>query len=210
MSELYCTNCGKLHESESEFCEYCGYDLKVALQRFKERKEQETTSEIEESIPIEKEEKEATGMEFYEQIKRGEKKRSRFEDPLKEKKVRRIPSNKVKWAFRILFILTTVISCVSLFLMLHFFDSDFFDYFFGAFMIVICLFPIILIPFVIIESRVKTRGRSSCSCEGYRSTPDCSGCGDCGQCAECANCNAIFSGISFIINLVFLLFSRKK
>ena len=39
LEQLFCTNCGKLHESESETCEYCGYNMKEAIQRFKERKE---------------------------------------------------------------------------------------------------------------------------------------------------------------------------
>ena len=38
MSELYCANCGKVHESESKFCEYCGFDLKEAILRFKQRR----------------------------------------------------------------------------------------------------------------------------------------------------------------------------
>ncbi|NPD88917.1 MAG: hypothetical protein HGN29_09330 [Asgard group archaeon] len=38
MSELYCANCEKLHESESRFCEYCGFDLKEAILRFKQKR----------------------------------------------------------------------------------------------------------------------------------------------------------------------------
>ena len=79
MSELFCTKCSKLHESQSEFCEYCGYDLKVAIQRFKEREELVKIKNTEDSSSDEVKEKDATGMEFYEQIKEGEKRRKKYE-----------------------------------------------------------------------------------------------------------------------------------
>lgn len=69
MSELFCTKCGKLHESESEVCEYCGYNLKEAFERFKTKKNGVKNGHITDSSKEEIEEKEATGMEFYERIK---------------------------------------------------------------------------------------------------------------------------------------------
>ena len=51
MSELHCSNCGKLHESDSKNCEYCGNDLKEAILRFKQRR---LPIKYAESIPSQK------------------------------------------------------------------------------------------------------------------------------------------------------------
>lgn len=79
MSELFCTKCGKLHESESEFCEYCGYDLKEAIRRFKEKKFSERAEKNKAADHDELKEKELQGMEFYKHIKKTEKRRRQKE-----------------------------------------------------------------------------------------------------------------------------------
>ncbi len=79
MSELFCTKCGKVHESQSEFCEYCGYDLKLAIQRFKEKQICEKHEEKLPPLETSKETKELQGMDFYHHIKKTEKQRRKRE-----------------------------------------------------------------------------------------------------------------------------------
>ena len=38
MSGIYCPQCGKLHESEGKFCEYCGYDLEDVILQYKDKR----------------------------------------------------------------------------------------------------------------------------------------------------------------------------
>jgi hypothetical protein len=79
MSELFCTKCGKLHESQSEFCEYCGYSLKEAIQRFKEKEMSKKHEEKLPSLETTKEAKELQGMDFYHHLKKTEKQRRKRE-----------------------------------------------------------------------------------------------------------------------------------
>ncbi len=37
MVKIYCSECGKLHESESKFCQHCGHDLEGAILRYKQK-----------------------------------------------------------------------------------------------------------------------------------------------------------------------------
>ena len=57
MSELFCANCGKVHESESKFCEYCGFDLKEAILRFKQK---QLPIKYDESLPSQQKKEQAT------------------------------------------------------------------------------------------------------------------------------------------------------
>jgi uncharacterized OB-fold protein len=36
--QVFCPECGKAHESESKFCQYCGYDLEAAILRYKNKR----------------------------------------------------------------------------------------------------------------------------------------------------------------------------
>ena len=80
MSGVYCSNCGKLHESNNKECLFCGHNLEKEILRYKQKRlpvdyEQSLNSSTDEG----KEEK-ATGMEFYKQIKKAEKRRKKYGD----------------------------------------------------------------------------------------------------------------------------------
>ena len=82
---LYCTSCGKLHESESKFCQYCGYDLESAILRFKGKR---LPIKFDQSLPPEEKDKELEGMEFYKQVI---KKEPPIDDAEYTGKIRKIP-----------------------------------------------------------------------------------------------------------------------
>ena len=80
MSGVYCSNCGKLHESNNKECQFCGKNLEKEILRYKQKRLPVDYKQSLISSTDQAKDEEATGMEFYKQIKKGEKRRKKYGD----------------------------------------------------------------------------------------------------------------------------------
>ena len=62
MSEIFCSNCGKIHKTAEKQCEYCGTDLADKILRYKESK---LPIKYEQSISPEKQNDQRTTFGFF-------------------------------------------------------------------------------------------------------------------------------------------------
>lgn len=198
MSNLYCTKCGKLHESMNETCDYCGYNMKSALKRFKER---DLSSEEELT-----EGKETSTIISYQPIKESQTK-TNYVSPIKTegKKIRKPPSMNLVWAFRILIFISIAGFIVSTIMM---FASELggqlCEISFAGFFIFGGLTVVLLIPVWILESLTRTEGRSLCYVERRRHRTDCEECMDCFDCCPGRTCTSM----NFLVLFALLLFKK--
>ncbi len=75
MTKLHCVSCGKVHNSNNRYCEFCGYDLEDEILRFKQKQLPIKYENSKTSQKASEEGKQLQGMEFYQHIKKTEKRR---------------------------------------------------------------------------------------------------------------------------------------
>ncbi|MHA1954747.1 MAG: hypothetical protein ACW96U_12455 [Candidatus Heimdallarchaeaceae archaeon] len=220
MKEIFCPNCGQIHKSEGQFCEYCGNDLEKVILQFKQ-----------DQLPIRYQAAERT--QTYQQ------------GPVSQQRPERVSGGRRSSSARISSIIFMIASGVILIL---YFFTGFLPTF--IFYVLIGIFGVSFLISSMISSAVNPRRhyrRSSycygpCYCSGNEcdscdacssSGCDCGdcgggcgdcgdcggGCGDCGDCAggcgDCGDCaggcgDCTHNKLGFFVALFYLIFSKNE
>jgi hypothetical protein len=183
----------------NDTCDFCGYDMKEAMQRFKERGKSDQEEGTEE---------ESTTIISYQPVKEEQTKTTKYVSPIKTEgqKIRKAPNKNLVWAFRILIFISIAGFIVSTIMM---FSSELGGQLCEISLIGFLLFAgltvLLLIPVWILESLTRSEGRSLCYAERRRQKTDCEECMECFDCCPGTACTSM----SFAFSLITLMFSRR-
>lgn len=209
MKDIFCPNCGQVHKSEGQFCEYCGNNLEKVILQFKQ-----------DQLPIRYQAAERT--QTYQQ------------GPVDQQA--RVSGGRRSSSARIFSLIFMIAAGVILFLYFYTgYFSDFIFYIligiFGVFFIISALISSIVNPRRHYRRSSYCYGPCYCSGNECDNCGDCGsgcgdgcdcgdcgdcggGCGDCGDCAggcgDCGGCDCNHSGLRFFVGLFYLIFSKNE